>query len=58
MIREMLRFQGGLILAMTYGYEARERNDKMLDAAATMIRFGSARILPGALLVNEVPFRM
>jgi hypothetical protein len=58
MIREMLRFQGGLILAMTYGYEARDRNDGMLDASTRMIRFGSARILPGALLVNEVPFRM
>jgi hypothetical protein len=43
---------------MTYGYEARDRNDRMLHASTRMIRFGSARILPGALLVNEVPFRM
>ncbi|KAI0288406.1 cytochrome P450 [Russula brevipes] len=41
---------------MTYGYEVRERNDRMLEASTRMIRFGSARILPGALLVNEVPF--
>jgi hypothetical protein len=30
----------------------------MLDASKEMSRFGSERFLPGALLVNDLPFRM
>jgi hypothetical protein len=54
----MLRFQGELILAMTYGYEVRERNDRMIDAAKRMTEFATKRFLPGALLVNQFPLRM
>jgi hypothetical protein len=54
----MSRFQGELILAMAYGYEVHEENDKMLGASKEMSRFGSERFLPGALLVNDLPFRM
>ncbi|KAH9986732.1 cytochrome P450 [Russula compacta] len=49
-------FQGESILAMTYGYEAQERNDRMIDASKTMNKFGEDRILPGASLVNHLPF--
>ncbi|KAH9986764.1 cytochrome P450 [Russula compacta] len=49
-------FQGQLILEMTYGYEAQERNDRMVDAAKMMTKFGEERILPGASLVNNIPF--
>jgi len=51
-------FQGELILAMTYGYEAQEHNDRMIDAARNLSNFAVERTLPGALLVNEVPLCM
>ena len=54
----MFSFQGELILAMTYGYDVQERDDRMIDAAKRMTKFGEERILPGALLVNHIPLRM
>jgi hypothetical protein len=42
---------------MTYGYEAQGRNDKKIDAARRMADFGTSITLPGALLVNDLPFR-
>ncbi|KAI0253747.1 cytochrome P450 [Lactifluus subvellereus] len=49
-------FQGGLILATTYGYEVCGPGDKKIEAAKAMSRFGGRVVLPGALLVNELPF--
>lgn len=43
---------------MTYGYEAQERDDRMIDASKRMNKFGTEKVLPGALLVNYLPFRM
>jgi hypothetical protein len=54
----MLRFQGELILAMTYGYELRHREDNMIDAVKRMSKFVTTKLLPGALLVNQIPIRM
>ncbi|KAI0253751.1 cytochrome P450 [Lactifluus subvellereus] len=51
-------FQGELILAMTYGYEVCGPGDKKIEAAKAMSKFGARRVLPGALLVNELPFRI
>ena len=51
-------FQGELILATAYGYEAHEHDDVMIDAAKKVNKFGAAHILPGALLVNDIPLRM
>ncbi|KAH9986740.1 cytochrome P450 [Russula compacta] len=48
-------FQGELILAMTYGCEVQGPDDRMIDAAKRMNKFGSEQILPGALLVNHIP---
>jgi len=48
--------QGELILAMTYGYEVRGRNDRKIEVAIKMSNHGSATALPGALLVNNLPF--
>ena len=56
--RQIFRFQAELILAITYGYEVQERDDKMVDAAKRMTKFGEDRILPGALLVNHIPICM
>jgi len=50
--------QGELILSMTYGYEVQGRNDRKIDAARRLVEVGSATALPGALLVNDLPFRV
>jgi hypothetical protein len=47
-----------MILAMTYGYEVDERLDKMIEAATEMSNFAVPKVVPGALLVNEIPFRV
>jgi hypothetical protein len=49
--------QGELILAMTYGYDASGRNDRRINAARKLSDIGTATALPGALLVNNLPFR-
>jgi hypothetical protein len=43
---------------MTYGYEVQDRDDRMLDASKRMSNFAQEKILPGALLVNYLSFRM
>ena len=50
-------FQGEQLLAMTYGYEAKEHNDKTIDAAKKSSDIGTRASLPGSLPVNEFPFR-
>ena len=50
--------QGELILAMTYGYEVQGRGDRKVDASRRLVEIGSATALPGALLVNDLPFRV
>jgi len=48
--------QGELILATTYGYEAQGRNDRKIEIARQLTRIVSKVALPGALLVNDLPF--
>jgi len=48
---------GELILAMAYGYEVRSHNDRTVDVARKLAELGSDTALPGALLVNDLPFR-
>jgi hypothetical protein len=43
---------------MTYGYKAQERGDRMIDAAQRLNKFAIETVLPGALLVNYLHFRM
>ena len=50
--------QAELMLAMTYGYEVQGRSDRKVDAARQMVEIGIAATLPGALLVNDLPFRV
>ena len=47
-----------MILAMTYGYEVHGRDDKLLNAAKMRLKFATGRVLPGALLVNQIPLRV
>jgi hypothetical protein len=50
--------QGELMLAMTYGYEVQGHGDRKVDVARRMVEVAAARALPGALLVNHLPFRV
>ena len=54
----LFSFQGELILDMAYGYEVKGRYDRMLDVSIRLNEFGTKTFLPGALLVNELPFCM
>src|SRR5712671_2112136 len=56
--KKTFSFQGELVLATAYGYEAHERDGVMIDAAKKVNKFGIEHIQPGALLVNHIPFRM
>ena len=47
-----------MILDMTYGYEVKGRHDKRLDVSKRLNDLAIAILLPGALLVNELPFCM
>jgi len=47
---------GVLILGMGYGYEVQGPNDRQIKVARDMAKLGSDTILPGALLVNYLPF--
>ncbi|KAH9967250.1 cytochrome P450 [Russula dissimulans] len=48
-------FHGELILATAYGYEAHERDDVMIETSKRVNQFGIEHMLPGALLVNDIP---
>jgi hypothetical protein len=41
---------------MAYGYEVKGPNDQKVKDAKTMVQIASERTLPGALLVNDLPF--
>jgi uncharacterized protein YybS (DUF2232 family) len=58
LFRKTFSFQGELALDMLYGYEAHGHEDRMINAAKTMNKFGIEKIAPGALLVNHLPFCM
>jgi cytochrome P450 len=47
---------GSVVLAMGYGYEVKDLNDKTVKAAKTMVKLMGEIALPGALLVNILPF--
>ena len=42
---------------MTYGYEVRGPDDRKVAVVKRMAKHGAATTLPGALLVNDLPFR-
>jgi hypothetical protein len=41
---------------MGYGYEVKGINDRNVIAAKNMIQLSSKTALPGAILVNDLPF--
>lgn len=44
------------MLAMGYGYEVQGLNDQKIKAARNLAQLISETALPGALLVNDLPF--
>ena len=44
------------MLAMGYGYEVRGLDDQKIKAARKLAKLISETALPGALLVNDLPF--
>ncbi|KAI0301728.1 cytochrome P450 [Multifurca ochricompacta] len=48
--------QGELLLDMTYGYQVLDRQDRKFDMVKRLSEFGTTLVLPGALLVNNLPF--
>ena len=48
---------GSLILAVGYGYEVKGVNDQKVNNAEIFIQLASKIALPGAMLVNYLPFR-
>ncbi|KAI0273278.1 CyP450 monooxygenase [Russula aff. rugulosa BPL654] len=49
------RLAGSVVLAMGYGYEVKELNDRTVIAAKKMVQLMGEIALPGALLVNILP---
>lgn len=55
-VSQLSSMTGSLILALGYGYEVKGLNDRKVEAAGELIDVISATALPGALLVNNLPF--
>ena len=49
--------QGKLIMYLTYGYDLKENDDLMMLPARRTSEIMSKFVLPGAALVNYLPFR-
>ncbi|KAN0137798.1 Cytochrome P450 [Lactarius tabidus] len=49
-------FQGRLIMSLTYGYDLKDNNDQIIAAPVQATELVSRLIVPGALLVNHLPF--
>ncbi|KAI0065754.1 cytochrome P450 [Artomyces pyxidatus] len=49
-------FQGAMLMAITYGYDVEERHDVHLGKARELSDLAASTVLPGALLVNDLPF--
>jgi hypothetical protein len=53
---QLSSLSGSVVLALGYGYEVKELNDRTIKAARTMLQLMGEVTLPGALLVNVLPF--
>jgi hypothetical protein len=45
-------------MSLTYGYDLKDHNDDMIVVPIQAVEMASRYILPGAALVNYLPFRM
>ncbi|KAI0058254.1 cytochrome P450 [Artomyces pyxidatus] len=48
--------QGAILMAITYGYDVKEGEDRLLEKARALVALAAATVMPGALLVNDMPF--
>ena len=53
---QLSSLSGSLILAMGYGYEVKGINDRKVNAAKQLVELSGKITLPGAILVNDLPF--
>jgi len=56
MISPIFSLTAEVILAIGYGYEVQGRNDRKVESARQVVQLASETVLPGALLVNNLPF--
>jgi hypothetical protein len=56
-LSELSSLSGSLILGMGFGYEVNGHNDRKVNAAKQLVDLAGAATFPGALLVNDLPFR-
>ncbi|KAI0263950.1 hypothetical protein BC834DRAFT_283371 [Gloeopeniophorella convolvens] len=47
--------QGEVMFSMTYGYDIKGNDDRLLVIARDMTELGTTSVIPGATLVNELP---
>jgi hypothetical protein len=53
---QLSSLSGSLILTIGYGYEVKGLDDRKVQAAGKMVKVVGETVLPGALLVNDLPF--
>ena len=53
--QRLVSLQGKLIMSLTYGYDAKD-DDKILEAPIQAAKLVSPLILPGAAMINHLPF--
>jgi hypothetical protein len=51
-----LRYAGAIVLSIVYGYDVKESDDPWIAVAEEANELGSRYLLPGALMVNMLPF--
>ena len=51
------RYTGATILSIVYGYDVQRADDPLVMIAEEAVRVLASRLVPGALIVNTLPFR-
>ncbi|KAH9976352.1 cytochrome P450 [Lactifluus volemus] len=49
-------FEGRVIMSLTYGYDVKTNDDEMLEAPVEVNKILAQIVLPGAVLMNHLPF--
>ena len=55
-LSQLSSLSGSIVLTMAYGYQVKDLNDKIVKGAKRMVQIMGEVALPGALLVNILPF--
>jgi hypothetical protein len=54
---QLSSFPGEVTLSVAYGYEVEGRDDRLLNVSMEGVQLSARVGPPGALLVNDIPFR-